>query len=49
MKKYLFWVFGAAVLFMVSLVVGQDRASAPVYPILLGGCGCTFFVENATK
>ena len=31
MKKYLFWVFGAAVLFMVSLVVGQDRASAPVY------------------
>ena len=33
MKKYLFWVFGASVLFMVSLVVGQDRASVPVDPI----------------
>ena len=31
MKKYLFWIFGAVVLFMVSVVVGQDRADTPAY------------------
>jgi len=31
MKKYLVGVFGAAVLFVVSVVVGQDRASTPAY------------------
>ena len=30
-KKYLFYVLGAVVLFMVSVAVGQDRAGTPAY------------------